>query len=63
VVERAEGAAAAAGLQPGDVVLALNNEPITGVDQFRKLLEQAGKRFALLVQRGGSRLFVPVRIG
>jgi serine protease Do len=63
VVERVAGPAAQAGLQAGDVVLALNNQPITDVGQFRKLLEQAGNRFALLVQRGSSRLFVPVRIG
>ena len=63
VVERVTGPAAEAGLQAGDVVLALNNQPISDVNQFRKLLERAGNRFALLVQRGGSRLFVPVRIG
>lgn len=62
-MEQVSGPAAQAGLQPGDVILALNNQPITGVDQFRKLLERAGNRFALLVQRGSSRLFVPVRIG
>ena len=32
------------------------------VAQFRKLLSQAGKRFALLVQRGPSRIFVPITL-
>ncbi|WP_332671389.1 DegQ family serine endoprotease [Aromatoleum sp.] len=62
VVERASGPAERAGLQPGDVVLALNNQPVTNASSFRNLLEKAGNRFALLVQRGGTRIFVPVRI-
>lgn len=62
VIERVEGPAARAGLQQGDVLLALNNQPVTGVAQFRKLLSAAGKRFALLVQRGSSRIFVPIRL-
>ena len=62
VVETVEGAAARAGLRQGDVLLALNNQRITGVAQFRKLLSQAGKRFALLVQRGPSRIFVPITL-
>jgi len=63
IVEQVSGPAAQAGLQPGDVILALNNQPVNGVEQFRKMLERAGNRFALLVQRGSSRLFVPIRIG
>ena len=62
VVEGSSGAVARAGVQRGDVILALNNQPVTSVAQFRDLLERAGNRFALLVQRGGSRIFVPVRI-
>ncbi|MDY0073966.1 MAG: DegQ family serine endoprotease [Thauera sp.] len=62
VVEGVDGPAAAAGLRPGDIILALNNRPVTEVAEFRKLVEAAGKRFALLVQRGQSRLYVPLRI-
>lgn len=61
-VESSAGAVARAGVQRGDVILALNNQPVTSVAQFRSLLEAAGNRFALLIQRGGSRIFVPVRI-
>ncbi|GEC95540.1 serine protease [Zoogloea ramigera] len=63
VVEGLSGPAAKSGLQPGDVIIGVNNQPITGIEQFRKLLDAAGNRFALLIQRGGSRIFLPVRIG
>ncbi|MBI1906043.1 MAG: DegQ family serine endoprotease [Rhodocyclales bacterium] len=62
-IESVSGPAEAAGLQAGDVILALNNTPTTSIKQFRDLLGQAGKRFALLVQRGNSRIFVPIRLG
>ncbi|TAH41924.1 MAG: DegQ family serine endoprotease [Betaproteobacteria bacterium] len=62
VVEGSSGAVARAGVQRGDVILALNNQPVTSVAELRQLLERAGNRFALLIQRGGARIFVPVRI-
>jgi serine protease Do len=62
VVEDVDGPAARAGIQKGDVVLALNNTPVKDVASFRKLLEQAGDRFALLVQRGDGRLYLGVRL-
>ncbi|ANQ83185.1 serine protease MucD [Azoarcus olearius] len=62
VVEAASGPAAKAGLERGDIVLAINNQPVTTVAQFRQLAEKAGNRFALLVQRGSARIFVPIRL-
>lgn len=62
VVENVAGPAASAGLRPGDVILALNNQPVTGVEQFRQMVERAGNRFALLIQRGNSRIFVAIRL-
>ncbi|BAL22398.1 DegQ family serine endoprotease [Azoarcus sp. KH32C] len=62
VVERASGPAAQAGLQAGDVILALNNQPVTSLQALRQLVEKAGNRFALLAQRGNARIFVPIRI-
>ena len=62
LVEAADGPAARAGLQPGDVILALNNQAVTNVATFRTLLERAGHRFALLVQRDDGRLYVPIRL-
>ena len=62
VVEGVDGPAARAGIQRGDVILALNNQPVTSVAEFRSLLKSAGKRFALLIQRGEARIFVPLRL-
>ncbi|MCK0507549.1 MULTISPECIES: DegQ family serine endoprotease [Aromatoleum] len=62
VIERAAGPAQRAGLQRGDVILALNNQPVSDIASFRALIEKAGDRFALLIQRGGARIFVPMRV-
>jgi serine protease Do len=63
LVEKAAGPAAQAGLQPGDVVLAANGAPITSVEDLRNAVEKSKGHIALLVQRGDSRIFVPVRVG
>ena len=63
VVEQASGAAARAGVQPGDVVVSVNGQPVTDIEQERGLVAKADKSVALLIQRDGQQLFVPVRIG
>ena len=63
VVERAAGAAARAGIQPGDVVLSVNGHPVSDPGQLNEYASKADKRIALLVQRGNNRLFVPVELG
>jgi serine protease Do len=63
LVERVTGPAAQAGLQPGDVVLAANGAPVTSVDDLRNAVEKSKGHIALLVQRGDTRIFVPVRVG
>jgi len=63
VVEEVAGAAAKAGIQPGDIVLSVNGEPINSTTQLRALVAKAGKNIALLIERGDARLFVPVEIG
>lgn len=63
LVEAAEGSAARSGIAPGDIVLALNGKTVRDVEQMRKLVEQGGKQVAILVQRDGERMFVPVRVG
>jgi len=63
LVERSGGAAAQAGIQPGDVLLALNGKPVHNVEQIRQALQAHPKHVALLIDRDGQRIFVPVDIG
>lgn len=65
VVENVQGPAADAGIQQGDVVLAVDGTPVQSVSQMRQLVHQDQKdnQVALLIQRGDSRIFVPVNLG
>lgn len=63
VVEDAAGPAARAGIQPGDVVLSMNGKPVQSVEQMRETLDQKPPRVALLIQRDGQRIFVPINLG
>ncbi len=60
LVQGVEGAAADAGVQPGDVVLAINGRPVDSVDDLKSVLAKKPKSVALLLWRDGQRLFVPV---
>ena len=63
LVESAQGEAARAGVQAGDLILALSNTPVKNVAQFNQLLAHAtGKSVALLVKRGTDTVFVPLRL-
>jgi len=62
LVEQAEGAAARAGVQPGDVILAFNNQPVKSVDQLRRLVDRSRGSVALLIQREGNKIYVPIRL-
>ena len=63
VVEGVQGAAARAGLQVGDVVMAINGQPVDKVDGLKRVLAAKPRSVALLVWREGERLFVPVPLG
>ena len=63
LVEQVGGPAARAGVQPGDLLVAVNGTPVQSIDQVRALLAKSDKSVALLIQRDGNRIFVPVRIG
>jgi serine protease Do len=60
VVEGVEGAAAEAGIRPGDVVLSANGKSVNSVEDLRRAVAGSKNHIALLVQRGEGRLFVPV---
>jgi len=59
----AGGPAARAGIQQGDVILAVNGKPVSGVEELRKLLAGVGKHVALLIQREDAHIFVPIELG
>jgi serine protease Do len=63
LVEGATGAAAEAGIQPGDIVLAANGAPVSTSEDLRKAGERSTGHVALLVQRGEMRIFIAVRLG
>jgi serine protease Do len=63
VVGGVAGAAAQAGIERGDVILAFNGTPVRSVAQLRELVAKAGKHFALLVKREDATIFVPIDVG
>jgi len=63
VIEGVSGAAAKAGVEQGDVLLAINGTPAKSIEQVRSVVAKAEKSIALLIQRGEDKIFVPVRIG
>jgi serine protease Do len=63
LVEQVSGAAERAGVQPGDLVLALNGSPVQSVEQLHEQAAKSGKHAALLVQRNDRQLFVPLELG
>ncbi|HEX5393865.1 MAG TPA: DegQ family serine endoprotease [Rhodocyclaceae bacterium] len=62
LVEGVTGLAAKAGIQPGDVIVAVNGEPVRSVEHLRALVKQAGKHMAMLVQRDDKRVFVALSL-
>jgi serine protease Do len=63
LVQQAGGAAESAGIQPGDVILAVNGRPVASVDQLKQMVAGAGNSIALLIQRDNAQIFVPVDLG
>jgi serine protease Do len=63
VVEESSGNAAEAGIQEGDVVLSVNGTPVESIAQLRSLVHGRDSQVALLIQRGDTRIFVPVALG
>jgi serine protease Do len=63
LVSQASGAAESAGIQAGDVILAVNGQPVTTVQQLKTMVASAGDSIALLIQRDDAQIFVPVDLG
>jgi serine protease Do len=63
VIMQASGPAALAGVQAGDVLLSVNGIPVKSIDEVRTTVAKSQKSVALLILRGGSKIFVPVTLG
>jgi serine protease Do len=64
VVQEVAGPAATAGIEPGDVIIAVNNEQVKSVSQLQQLTDKSkGGSIAVLVQRDKQRIYIPVKVG
>ncbi len=62
VVEEVTGPAAAAEVEPGDVILGVNGKRVHTVKDLDEAAKTAGKNVALLIQREDAQIFVPLRL-
>jgi len=63
VVQDVAGAAERAGVRPGDVIVAVNTQPVKTVEELKAMVAKSGKTVALLVQRDSAQIFIPVTLG
>ncbi len=56
------GPALAAGVQQGDIILAVNGKKVKSVADLQAAAKGGGKTVALLIQREGGEFFVPLRL-
>ena len=62
VVEHVSGPAAAAGVQPGDIILGVNGKRVKSLEELQSATKSVGKNVALLIQRENAQIFVPLRL-
>lgn len=62
VVEEAEGPAASAGVQPGDIIIGVNGKKVKTTKELQESSKAAGKNVALLIQRDDAQIFIPLKL-
>ena len=62
LVEEASGPAARAGIQSGDIILAVHNQEVNSSAELARLLSDDRTQVALLVKRGDSAHYVSLRL-
>jgi serine protease Do len=63
LVEDANGPAQAAGVQAGDIILAVGGTPVRSIADLQAAVKKSGRVVPLLIQRGNAQIFIPVRAG
>ncbi|MBB5402961.1 trypsin-like peptidase domain-containing protein [Paraburkholderia youngii] len=63
VVQQATGPAAEAGIQAGDIIVAVDGKVIRGVEQLRRMIAQADESVSVTVVRDGEQASVDVTLG
>ena len=63
VVQQATGPAAEAGIQAGDIIVAVDGKVIHGVEQLRRVITQADDSVSITVIRDGEQASVDVTLG
>ena len=63
VVAQVTGAAADAGIEPGDLLISVNGTPATSIELIRRATAQSKGSVALLIQRGDTRIYLPIKVG
>jgi serine protease Do len=59
-VDEVSALSAQSGLLAGDVLLSVNLQPVLSVGDVRRLVEEGRSQLALLIDRDGLRLFIPI---
>lgn len=62
LVERVNDAASRAGVKAGDLILAVNGQPVSSIEAMSAEVRLADGAVALLIQRGSARLFIPIEV-
>lgn len=62
LIEGVSGAAARAGVQAGDLLLAIDGQPVSSVAQTSVAATRSDKSVALLLLRGGMKIYIALRL-
>jgi serine protease Do len=62
LVEDVSGPAAAAGVRPGDVILGINGKAVKSIAELKSATNTGNKTVAILLEREGAQIFLPIRI-
>ena len=62
LVEDVTGPAAQAGVRPGDVILGVNGKTVKSLAELKNATSNGSKTIAILLERQGNQVFVPIRL-